>query len=79
MINDNAIMLSNPLADLTPTADKFTLSRQPTPNYTSLSHHCYTLPVVLQAKFMSGGWETPSVWPDDVFDKTNYLCDKVGR
>ena len=27
---------------------------------------------------MSGGWETPSVWPDDVFDKTNYLCDKVG-
>ena len=28
---------------------------------------------------MSGGWETASVWPEDVFDKTNYLCDKVGR
>ena len=26
---------------------------------------------------MSGGWETASVWPEDVFDKTNYLCDKV--
>lgn len=28
-----------------------------------------TLDRLLQAKFMSGGWETPSTWPEDVFDK----------
>ena len=36
-----------------------------------------TLDRLLQAKFMSGGWETASTWPSDVFDKTNYLCDKA--